>query len=65
MNAITKWVFVMVLWLVMGLGFMSAYGQARRKGKSRFEAWMTTEGLLFILSIFIPFLVWLHYSIQR
>lgn len=55
----------MVLWLVMGLGFMSAYGQARRKGKSRFEAWMTTEGLLFILSIFIPFLVWLHYSIQR
>lgn len=57
MNTITIVVTVFVLWLVMGLGFTSAYFDAKRKGKTNMEAWTSNEGLLFIASLLAPLLI--------
>ena len=57
MNTITIFVAVMILWLVMGLGFLTAYVDARRKGNTLAEAWLSNEGLLFIVSIAVPLLI--------
>lgn len=64
MNTITKVVMVLILWLVMGLGFLSAYGQDRRKGKSFAASLMSVEGVLFALSVLVPFLILIHYNIE-
>ena len=57
MNTITIIVTILVLWLIMGLGFATAYVDARRNNKSQKEAWTSKEGLLFIASVAIPLLV--------
>jgi hypothetical protein len=53
-------VMVLTLWLVMGLGFLSEYTNARRQGKSWYDAWTSYEGLLFIFSIVAPLIVLIH-----
>jgi hypothetical protein len=60
MNTITILVAVMTLWLVMGLGFLTAYADARRKGRSKAEAWLSNEGLLFMVSILVPAIVGIY-----
>lgn len=57
MNTITIIVTILVLWLIMGLGFITAYVDARRANKSPKEAWTSKEGLLFIASVTIPLVV--------
>ena len=57
MNTPTIVVTLFVFWLVMGLGFLSKFVTVRNKGKTRYEAWTTYEGLLFISSIAIPLIV--------
>ncbi len=64
MNTPTLILTVLTLWLVMGLGFLAEYVNARRNGKSLFEAWMTYEGILFILSILIPLLILIHKTVS-
>jgi hypothetical protein len=44
----------------MGLGFLAEYANARREGKSLFEAWISYEGILFILSIAIPIIIMIY-----
>jgi hypothetical protein len=44
----------------MGLGFLAEYVNIRREGKSQFEAWISYEGVLFILSIAIPIIIMIH-----
>lgn len=60
MNTPTIVVMVLTLWLVMGLGFLSEYTNARRKGKAPSEAWTSYEGLLFILSVVVPLIILIH-----
>jgi hypothetical protein len=57
MNTPTIVVAVLTLWLVMGLGFLSKYVNARRKGKTPFEAWTSYEGLLFIVSVVVSVII--------
>ncbi|MBW2604800.1 MAG: hypothetical protein JRE28_10880 [Deltaproteobacteria bacterium] len=64
MNTPTIVVTLLVFWLVMGLGFLSKYVTARSKGETRYEAWTSYEGLLFISSIVIPLIVLLYRSIS-
>ena len=64
MNGITQVVFVLTLWLVMGLGFLSAATEVRRLGKTWAEAWTSYEGLLFIVSVIIPLIILLHRNIS-
>jgi len=54
MNTATLVVTILTLWLVMGLGFLSAYAEIRRKDKTFLSALKSKEGILFILSIFMP-----------
>ena len=60
MNTPTIIVTVLTLWLVMGLGFLSKYADARKNGKSRYEAWKTYEGLLFVLSVVVPVIILIY-----
>jgi hypothetical protein len=60
MNTPTIIVMILTLWLVMGLGFLAEYVNARREGKSLFEAWISYEGLLFILSLVVPIIIMIH-----
>ncbi len=60
MNTPTIIVTILTLWLVMGLGFWAEYANARREGKSLFEAWISYEGLLFTLSIVVPFIIMIY-----
>ena len=60
MNTPTIVITVFTLWLVMGLGFLAEYGNARKSGKSLFEIWTSLEGLLFIASIIVPIIILLH-----
>jgi uncharacterized protein YqgC (DUF456 family) len=60
MNTPTIIVMILTLWLVMGLGFLAEYVNVRREGKSQFEAWISYEGVLFILSIAIPIIIMIH-----
>ncbi len=60
MNTPTIIVTILTLWLVMGLGFLAEYANARREGKSLFEAWNSYEGLLFTLSIAIPIIIMIY-----
>ena len=64
MNTITQIVFVMTLWLVMGIGFLSAATEARRKGKSWGDALLSIEGLLFFLSLLIPIFILIHRNVS-
>jgi heme/copper-type cytochrome/quinol oxidase subunit 2 len=63
MNTPTIVVAVLTLWLVMGLGFLAEYVTARNKGKTLYEAWTSYEGLLFILSVVVPFMILIHKSL--
>jgi len=63
MNTPTIVVTLSVFWLVRGLGFLSKYVNARNKGKTRYEAWTSYEGMLFISSIAIPLIVLLYRSL--
>jgi len=60
MNTPTIVVTILIFWLVMGLGFLAEYAGARKKGKSKYEAWTSYEGLLFILSIVVPLIIFIH-----
>ncbi len=60
MNTPTILVTVLTLWLVMGLGFLSKYVDARKNGKSRYEAWTSYEGLLFILSVAVSVIILIY-----
>lgn len=60
MNTPTIVVTILTLWLVMGLGFLAEYANARKKGKSKYQAWTSYEGLLFILSVVIPLIILIH-----
>lgn len=60
MNTPTIVVTILTFWLVMGLGFLAEYANARKKGKSKYEAWTSYEGLLFILSIVVPLIILIH-----
>ena len=63
MNTPTIVVAVLTLWLVMGLGFLSKYVNARRKGKTPYEAWTSYEGLLFVVSVVVPLIVLIDKSL--
>ncbi len=60
MNTATIVVTILTFWLVMGLGFLAEYTSARKKGKSKYEAWTSYEGLLFILSVILPLIILIH-----
>ena len=60
MNTISIIVAVLVLWLVMGLGFATAYADARRNGKTNWEAWKSHEGMLFMASVAVPLIIGLY-----
>jgi heme/copper-type cytochrome/quinol oxidase subunit 2 len=64
MNTPTIIAALLTFWLVMGLGFLAKYASARNKGKTRLEAWISYEGVLFILSIVVPLLILIHKSIN-
>lgn len=64
MNTPTIVVTLLVFWLVMGLGFLSKYVAVRKKGKTRYEAWTSYEGLLFISSIVIPLIVLVYKTLS-
>jgi heme/copper-type cytochrome/quinol oxidase subunit 2 len=64
MNTPTIIAAVLILWLVMGLGFLAKYASTRNNGKTRLEAWFSYEGVLFILSVVVPLLILLHKSIS-
>jgi heme/copper-type cytochrome/quinol oxidase subunit 2 len=63
MNTPTIVAALLIFWLVMGLGFLAKYASTRNKGKTRLEAWISYEGVLFILSIIVPLLILIHKSI--
>ena len=63
MNTPTIVVAVLTLWLVMGLGFLAEYVNARKRGKASYEAWTSYEGLLFILSVVVPLIILIHKSL--
>ncbi len=65
MNTPTIMLAVLTLWLVMGLGFLSEYVNARRKGKTSYEAWISYEGLLFILSVVVPLIILIYKSLPN
>jgi len=65
MNTPTIVLAVLTLWLVMGLGFLSKYVNARRKGKTPYEAWISYEGLLFILSVVVPLIILIYKSLPN
>ena len=64
MNTPTIIVMLLTLWLVMGLGFLSAYVNMRRKGKSPYESWTSYEGLLFILSVILPLIILIYTAVS-
>ena len=64
MNTPTMLVTVLTLWLVTGLGFLAEYTNARRQGKSLFEAWTSYEGLLFISSVAVPLIILIHRAVS-
>lgn len=64
MNTPTILVTVLTLWLVTGLGFLAEYANARRQGKSLFEAWTSYEGLLFISSVAVPLIILIHRAVS-
>lgn len=57
MNTATIIMTVFILWLVMGIGFATAYADAKRKGKPIREAWTSYEGILFVVSVAVPILL--------
>ncbi len=64
MNTPTIIIALLAFWLVMGLGFLSKYITARKEGKTRSEAWISYEGVLFALSIVVPLLILIYRSIS-
>jgi len=64
MNTPTVVVAILTLWLVMGLGFLAKYVTVRKSGKTSYEAWISYEGLLFILSIVVPIIILIHTSVS-
>jgi len=64
MNTPTVVVAILTLWLVMGLGFLAKYVAVRKSGRTSYEAWISYEGLLFILSIVVPIIILIHTSVS-
>jgi hypothetical protein len=60
MNEITQIALVLILWLVMGLGFLVKATEMRRQGLTWSDAASTIEGMLFILSVLIPVVILIH-----
>jgi hypothetical protein len=56
MNTITIVMTVLILWAVMGLGFLSKYSDVRRKGGSALDAWTSYEGIFFMVTVIVPLL---------
>jgi heme/copper-type cytochrome/quinol oxidase subunit 2 len=65
MNTPTIIVGLMIFWLVMGLGFWAKYASSRNNGKTRLEAWLSYEGVLFILSVAVPLLILIHKTLSN
>jgi len=57
MNTLTIIVTILTLWLIMGLGFLAEYVEAKRNGKTFFQALKSYEGILFVLSIVLPLVI--------
>lgn len=64
MNTITLIVTILVLWLVMGLGFLAAYAKNKKTGQAGMAIWFSTEGLLFIATILFS-IIYLFYHIAN
>ena len=56
MNTITIVMTVLILWAVMGLGFLSKFSEVRRKGGGALDAWTSYEGIFFVVSVIVPLL---------
>ena len=63
-NTPTIIVMLLTLWLVMGLGFLSAHINHRRQGKSLYESWTSLEGLLFIASVVAPLIILINKAVS-
>ena len=63
MNTITQIVFIMAIWLITGLGFLSTAAECRRLGKPWSEALVSIEALLFFLSLLIPIVILIHRTV--
>ena len=57
MNTITWILTIFTLWLVMGLGFATAWADFKRRNRPLREALASPEGLLFIASVVVPLIV--------
>jgi hypothetical protein len=53
MNTQTLILTVLILWLIMGLAFLSAYSEVKRTGGSLKDAMRNNETFWFILSIVV------------
>ena len=61
MNFITKLVFLLTLWTVMGLGFLVKFSEVKRKNEDTHKALKSVEGLLFFASLAIPVFYGVYY----
>jgi hypothetical protein len=57
MNTQTLILTVLVLWLVMGLAFLSAYSEVKRTGGTLVDAMRNNETFFFIISIVVGLVV--------
>lgn len=61
MNFITKLVFLLSLWGIMGFGFLVKFSEVKRKNEDTRNALKSTEGILFFASIGLPVLYAVYY----
>ncbi len=57
MNTQTLILTVLVLWLIMGLAFLSAYSEVKRTGGALVDAMRNNESFFFIISIIVGLVV--------
>jgi hypothetical protein len=57
MNSQTLVLTVLILWLIMGLAFLSAYSEVKRTGGTLVDALRNNESFFFILSIVLGLVV--------
>ena len=57
MNTQTLILTVMILWLIMGLAFLSAYSEVKRTGGTLADAMRKNETFFFIISIVVGLVV--------
>ena len=57
MNSQTLVLTVLILWLIMGLAFLSAYSEVKRTGGTLVDTLRNNESFFFILSIVLGLVV--------